>query len=93
MESDYERDEMMVNEPLPVSADLYHLYLNLATGEWGDRADLAIITLTEPEVQRFAKLLPAARKRMWASSTRYFGNVANARATRRHLSTMDLPKP
>lgn len=77
------------NEPLPVSADLFHVYLNLDTGEWGDRADLAIITLTEPEMRRFKSMTYDGRREQWGGSNRYFGDVAAARGARRMLSTAD----
>lgn len=89
-------NEEKARGPLPVSADLYHLYLNLETGEWGDRADLAIITLTEPEMRRFRSMTYDGRREQWQGATRYFGDVAVARAgegTRRMLSSADLPKP
>ena len=76
--------------PLPVSADWYHVYVNVETGEWGDRADLAILTLTEAEMIRFRAQTNGERKSTCARATRYFGNVANARGTRKHLSTTDL---
>lgn len=86
-------NENRTDVPAQVSADLYHLYLNLDTGEWGDRADLALITLTLPELQRFRAMTYDGRREQWSGATRYFGDVAVARGTRRMLSSADLPKP
>jgi hypothetical protein len=75
---------------LPVSADLYHVYLDTDSGTWGDRKSLVMVTLTEPELQRLECMTTAQVKAMAGKGARYFGNVAEVTSRRRHLTSSDF---
>jgi hypothetical protein len=74
---------------LPVSADLYHVYLDTDSGTWGDRKSLVMVTLTEPELKRIEGMTTAQVKAMAGKGARYFGNVAEV-SGRRHLTAQDI---
>lgn len=73
----------------PANADIYHVYIDLEQGTWGDRKSLAILSLTETRVNDLRAMTPAEIKAL--DLNRYFGNVADATAVRRHLGDIDLP--
>ena len=72
-----ERRTEIVPEPLPVDPNIYHVYLDMETGEIGDRKSLVIMALNRSEVQKM-KNLSHNQRIAFSRGRRYFGDVAEA---------------